>query len=82
MNEVALKKTPRTIKRSQKCIQKSTLDSKLKLEFFKPQNYIFLYPSGGKREHVNKVRQPIKVEPKRYLVSKASRASFADIFGS
>ena len=38
MNEVALKKTPRTIKRSQKCIQKSTLDSKLKLEFFKPQN--------------------------------------------
>ena len=46
------------------------------------KKYIFLYPSGGKREHVNKVRQPVKVEPKRYLISKASRASFADIFGS
>ena len=44
--------------------------------------YIFLYPSGGKREHVNKVRQPVKVEPKRYLISTASRASCADIFGS
>ena len=29
------------------------------------QKYIFLYPSGGKREHVNKVRQPVKVEPKK-----------------
>ena len=52
------------------------------LKFVFRKKYIFLYPSGGKREHVNKVRQPVKVEPKRYLISKASRASFADIFGS
>ena len=52
------------------------------VEKFLLAKYIFLYPSGGKREHVNKVRQPVKVEPKRYLISKASRASFADIFGS
>ena len=46
------------------------------------REYMFLYPSGGKREHVNKVRLPVKVEPKRYLISTASRASCADIFGS
>ena len=37
--------------------------------------YIFLDPSGSKREHVNKVRQPVKVEPKDTLLAqRAERA--------
>ena len=58
------------------------MDMKTSCTVVRYRNYIFLYPSGSKREHVNKVRRPVKVEPKRYLISTASRASCADIFGS